>query len=268
MSVGKGFMGGFGGCLGVGCAVVVVLIAIPVGCLMIGGVAVHNAQQKGHELAEQAKSASPSTSPSTPANETTRPKVVNRLTAENFSRIEDGMTYAQVKRIIGPASEETASASSGMDTEFATKIVMLTWKGSWGANGNVTFQNGRVTAKAQLGLPHGEATEDLPDEEAEQAKAKAAAQAEEHRKAEARAAEERQAAAKRKAEREAAIEKAKWHTWTSADGQHKIEAKFVTAIGDTAQLEKKDGTIIKIKRDKLSDEDWTWITNKGWNDPQ
>ena len=39
MSVGKGFMGGFGGCLGVGCAVVVVLIAIPVGCLMIGGVA-------------------------------------------------------------------------------------------------------------------------------------------------------------------------------------------------------------------------------------
>ena len=42
----------------------------------------------------------------------------------------------------------------------------------------------------------------------------------------------------------------------------------MTAIGDTAQLEKKDGTIIKIKRDKLSDEDWTWITNKGWNDPQ
>ena len=53
MSVGKGFMGGFGGCLGVGCAVVVVLIAIPVGCLMIGGVAVHNAQQKGHELANK-----------------------------------------------------------------------------------------------------------------------------------------------------------------------------------------------------------------------
>jgi hypothetical protein len=269
MSVGKGFMGGFGGCLGVGCAVVVVLIAIPVGCLMIGGVAVHNAQQTGHELAEKSKTASPGT-PVTrdDAKPIVKDKEINRLTAENFARIEDGMTYAQVKRIIGPASEETASASSGMDTEFATKIVMLTWKGSWGANGNVTFQNGRVTAKAQLGLPHGEATEDLPDEDAEQAKAKAAAQAEEHRKAEARAAEERQAAAKRKAEHEAAIDKAKWHTWTSADGQHKIEAKFVTAIGDTAQLEKKDGTIIKIKRDKLSDEDWTWITNKGWNNPE
>ncbi len=268
MSVGKGFMGGFGGCLGVGCAVVVVLIAVPVGCLMIGGVAVHNAQQRGHELATQADQKTPPSSPAQPVTNDTRPKEVNRLTAENFSRIEDGMTYAQVKRIIGPASEETASASSGLDTEFATKIVMLTWKGSWGANGNVTFQNGRVTAKAQLGLPHGESTEDLPDEEADQAKAKATAQAEEHRKAEARAAEERQAAAKRKAEHEAVIEKAKWRTWTSADGQHKIEAKFVTAIGDTAQLEKKDGTIIKIKREKLADEDWTWITNKGWLESQ
>ena len=270
MSVGKGFMSGFGGCLGVGCAVVVILIAIPVGCLMIGGVAVHNAQQRGHELAEQADQKTPSSSPPKADSKPTpvvKDKEVNRLTAENFARIEDGMTYAQVKRIIGPASEETASASSGLDTEFATKIVMLTWKGSWGANGNVTFQNGRVTAKAQLGLPHGEPTEDLPDEEAEQAKAKAEAQAEEHRKAEARAAEERQAAAKRKAEHEAAIEKAKWRTWTSADGQHTIEAKFVTAIGDTAQLEKKDGTILKIKCEKLSDEDWKWITNKGWLEP-
>ena len=153
MSVGKGFMGGFGGCLGVGCAVVVVLIAIPVGCLMIGGVAVHNAQQKGHELAEQAKSASPSTSPSTPANETTRPKVVNRLTAENFSRIENGMTYAQVKRIIGPASEETASASSGMDTEFATKIVMLTWKGSWAQNGTSPSRTAGSRPRHNLACP-------------------------------------------------------------------------------------------------------------------
>jgi hypothetical protein len=92
-------------------------------------------------------------------------------------------------------------------------------------------------------------------------------QAEERRKVEARAAEERQAAAKRKAEHEAAIDKAKWHTWTSADGQHKIEANFMNAIDDTDQLEKKDGTIIKIKRDRLSGEDWTWITNKSWNNP-
>jgi hypothetical protein len=97
---------------------------------------------------------------------------------------------------------------------------------------------------------------------------KANQQAEARRKVEAKAAEESRAAAKRKAEREAAIEKARWHTWTSADGLHKLEAKFVSAIGDTAQLEKKDGSIIKINRDKLSEEDWNWIKNKGWLESQ
>ena len=57
---------------------------------------------------------------------------------------------------------------------------------------------------------------------------------------------------------------ARWHTWTSADGQHTIEAKFVKAVGDTVHLEKKDGASIKIQRDKLSEDDWTWIANKSW----
>jgi hypothetical protein len=59
-------------------------------------------------------------------------------------------------------------------------------------------------------------------------------------------------------------EAARWHTWTSADGQHTIEAKFLKAMGDTIHLEKKDGSIIKVPRDKLSEDDWKWIMNKSW----
>jgi len=36
MSLNKAFEFGFGGCLGVGCAVAVVFIAIPIGCLLLG----------------------------------------------------------------------------------------------------------------------------------------------------------------------------------------------------------------------------------------
>jgi len=78
-----------------------------------------------------------------------------------------------------------------------------------------------------------------------------------------------QAEAKAKAERtrQELAEKreaARWHTWTSADGAHTIRAKFVKAVGGTVHLEKKGGTIITIQRDKLSDDDWKWIINKGW----
>ena len=119
----------------------------------------------GFGLHEAAQHRPPPTAASSPAAETEKPKETatpeepiikarNFLTAENFQKIETGMTYDQVKAIIGPANEESASASTGQGTEFATSMVMLTWKGSWGASGNVTFQDGHVVAKAQLGLPH------------------------------------------------------------------------------------------------------------------
>jgi hypothetical protein len=275
----------FGGTLGIGCALLTLVVALPVGCMMIIGgcfVATSSAVKTGHEAAERAKhdetssAHTPATSSSSgqpeekPAKSEVRSaQPVNRLTLENYSRIEDGMTYEKVKSILGPASEEAASASAGQGTEFATKMVVLTWKGSWGANAVITFQDGRVTAKAQFGLSHGEATSDLPTAEdakkandAEMAAAQrrmAAAQAEDARK---RAEERRQVEAKH----QAAIEKAKWHTWTSADKKFTVEAKFVKAVVGTIYLEKRDGTVIQIPQEKLCDDDWEWIKNKSWND--
>lgn len=292
MSVGKGFMGGFGGCLGVGCAAVVVLVAIPVGCLMIGGVAVHNAQQTGHELAEKSKTTSPST-PSTSHATTPDPKPApvekdthptdlvtsdasavfaayerNEVQADNDMKDKWFAVKGRVEKI-GKDIINTPYVALSVEKQVSIFSVQCMFKKSEESvladlqPGQVIVVGGKCAGKMGNVLMR----ECWLYDEGPAQREKANEQAEERRKAEARAAEARQAAAKRKAEHEAAIDKAKWHTWTSADGLHKIEAKFVTAIGDTAQLEKKDGTVIKIKRDKLSDEDWAWITNKGWNNP-
>ncbi len=87
---------------------------------------------------------------------------------------------------------------------------------------------------------------------------------EEKRKQERIQIEEWQA---KEAKRQAKIEEAKWHSWTSADYKRHIEGKFLKAIGDTVHLEKRDGTIVKMSREQLSDDDWRWIKNKGWTNP-
>lgn len=72
-----------------------------------------------------------------------------KLTLEKFNKIETGMTYDQVVEIIG---EEGTVLS---ESEIANiKTTMYSWygEGSIGANANITFQNGKVTAKVQFGL--------------------------------------------------------------------------------------------------------------------
>ena len=48
-------------------------------------------------------------------------------------------------------------------------------------------------------------------------------------------------------------------TWTSADGTHTTEAKFVGASGGVARLQKKDGATVDVPRSKLSADDWKWV---------
>lgn len=70
------------------------------------------------------------------------------VTLAGFNAIRNGMSYQQVARILGEQGEEMSSAGDG---QFKTNI--YSWKaGFLGANMNVTFQGGRVMAKAQFGL--------------------------------------------------------------------------------------------------------------------
>lgn len=71
------------------------------------------------------------------------------ITLSEFNQIENGMTYEQVKEIVG--SEGTLIAESGTGD---VKVTMYQWYGNTmtGANANFSFTNNQLTTKAQFGL--------------------------------------------------------------------------------------------------------------------
>lgn len=71
------------------------------------------------------------------------------ISMAEFDSIETGMSMAEVNKIIGGKGSLLSSAGSGA---YETKIFQWDGDAGWGANANVTFQNGKVMAKAQFGL--------------------------------------------------------------------------------------------------------------------
>lgn len=62
--------------------------------------------------------------------------------------------------------------------------------------------------------------------------------------------------------RKDASEAANWRTWTDATGTHHIEAKFGSMTGGNARLIKRDGSVLTLPLEKLSDEDKDWIAKR------
>ncbi|MBS4869348.1 MAG: DUF3862 domain-containing protein [Eubacterium sp.] len=71
------------------------------------------------------------------------------ITLAEFNQIEAGMTYDEVCNIIGSKGTESATSSVA---GYNTSIVTWYGNGLAGSNANVTFQNGKVLGKAQVGL--------------------------------------------------------------------------------------------------------------------
>lgn len=70
------------------------------------------------------------------------------VTMAEFNRIENGMTYEAVTKIIGAAGQlQSQSDIAGYST------VMYSWMNSNGSNMNAMFQNNKLVQKAQFGLP-------------------------------------------------------------------------------------------------------------------
>lgn len=70
------------------------------------------------------------------------------ITLEKFNKIENGMTYDQVKEIIG------CDGTVNSETEVSNiKMTIYSWYGKDNiSNANVTVQNGKIISKAQIGL--------------------------------------------------------------------------------------------------------------------
>src|SRR5690606_13982312 len=97
--------------------------------------------------------------PATPApKQRTRQAVVpaakaardpSAATAQECNRLQTGTTIRDVNRISGCPGTELSRAEFG-----GSPTVMFMWEGtgSWLGNTNATFQDGRLMAKAQMGL--------------------------------------------------------------------------------------------------------------------
>lgn len=72
-----------------------------------------------------------------------------KITLDEYNRIKSGMGYDEVTEIVGSYGTEMARSEIAGYQSF---IVSWDGIGSLGANANVTFSNGKVYAKAQLGL--------------------------------------------------------------------------------------------------------------------
>ena len=227
------------------------VIAVCVSALLSNGsprAVTTTAVQPVHSASNPASNDVPTVKPAEPE------KPIKRLTMENFERVEDGMTYDQVRCILGPATETNAESSIGAGTEFYTKTVMLTWMGSWGANCNVTFQNGRVMAKAQFGLPHGPPTPDLPAEEPKKPVASQPAPMSTPAPI-AHSSTNKEAKPSEPAKPTPELE---YRTWTDTRGKH-LEAAFVSHKGPNITLHTREGRDVTFSIYRLSDDDREWI---------
>lgn len=69
------------------------------------------------------------------------------VTMAKYDQIREGMTLSEVEQVMGQGGEELSRVNvAGYDN------VIYAWSNPSGANMNVTFQNGKVYAKAQFGL--------------------------------------------------------------------------------------------------------------------
>ncbi|WP_207724518.1 DUF3862 domain-containing protein [Agathobaculum faecis] len=73
------------------------------------------------------------------------------VTLSEYNSIQNGMTYSEVIDIFGSDGENLSSVTIG-DEQYHTEIYSWDGNGSLGANCNITFQGGKVVAKAQIGL--------------------------------------------------------------------------------------------------------------------
>ena len=74
------------------------------------------------------------------------------ITLGEYNKIQIGMTLQEVVDIIGGIGEVLSDVDLGIGDEYRTVMYMWEGEGIAGANANITFQGGKVTAKAQFGL--------------------------------------------------------------------------------------------------------------------
>lgn len=123
--------------------------------LFVGGISNFDtsSDHKGQSPQEGNSSYAPSNAPEeTAVSEQGDRQNKPTISKDEFDSISTGMTYGEVVEIIGSEGEVLSEVDLDLGDEFKTIMYFWEGEGSFGANANITFQGGKVTAKAQIGL--------------------------------------------------------------------------------------------------------------------
>ena len=99
----------------------------------------------------------PSTSTSQPpaaesSASATPESTADKITQENYDKIETGMTLDQIVEILGEGKEMSSSSMDFAGQTIETSVYIWQTDGFPVKNITITLQNGKVTSKAQFGL--------------------------------------------------------------------------------------------------------------------
>lgn len=116
--------------------------------LLLGAIGAFGGTQDGGEGGTQSKAPAVQTDQAV----SEEPKNKPTISMEEFEAISSGMTYDEVVEIIGSEGELMSESDIGAGSAYKTSLYTWRGEGQLGANANVTFQGGKVIAKAQFGL--------------------------------------------------------------------------------------------------------------------
>jgi len=132
-------------------AALLVLIAVPIVCCGLGGLgflglgsySVYNDAAKEVEKAEKQKPAEAKPNEPAPLPPPVDPPLkAGGITLGSYDAIRNGMTYDQVKDIIGRDGKQQGGGALIQVFEWSEGFKLIT----------VTFEGGKVSSKAQIGL--------------------------------------------------------------------------------------------------------------------
>lgn len=117
---------------------IVALVVVIAGALIAGAIAYVSTADAGRQAVQSFDN-----------YEALEQSYASGVTLAQFNAVQSGMTRAEVETVLGPGT-----LMSQVDMGRFGSSEMYTWDGAggFGANMNVTYSDGRVTAKAQLGL--------------------------------------------------------------------------------------------------------------------
>lgn len=152
-----------------------------------------------------------------------------KISLHEYRQLRNGMTYEAVREIVGIDGEVVSQA--GAD---GYQIAIIAWSNGDFSNANATFENGKLTGKAQVGLPAGPTYYGVAAE-------KARAKVDEERAARISAEADRQAA-----EMDRRGELAVQETMARIKGGQEAMNEFRTSIGPLESVEDIDAAVERL----------------------